>query len=40
MTQMIYVSENKFYIEIDGIRLIYEDNKLTGWYEPSLDRIV
>ncbi len=40
MTQMIYVSENKFYIEIDNIRLIYEDNKLTGWYEPNLDRIV
>ena len=37
---MIYVSENKFYIEIDNIRVIYEDNKLTGWYEPSLDRIV
>lgn len=40
MTQMIYVSENKFYIEIDNIRLIYEDNKLAGWYEPNLDRIV
>ena len=33
-------SKDKFYIEIDGIRLIYEDFKLTGWYEPSLDRIV
>ena len=31
---MIYVSERKYYIEIDQIRLIYEDEKLVGWYRP------
>ena len=31
---MIYVSERKYYIEIDQIRLIYEDGKLVGWYRP------
>lgn len=31
---MIIVSERKYYIEIDQIRLIYEDGKLVGWYRP------
>ena len=31
---MIYVSERKYYIEIDQIRLIYEDGELVGWYRP------
>lgn len=31
---MIKVSERKYYIEIDQIRLIYEDGKLVGWYRP------
>lgn len=40
MGKIIAVSENKYYYEIDGIRLIFEDNELTGWYNPSLDRVV
>ena len=39
-TMRIDVSENKYYIEFDGIRLVYEDDKLVGWYEPNLDRVV
>jgi hypothetical protein len=31
---MITVNERKYYIEIDQIRLIYEDGKLVGWYRP------
>lgn len=31
---MIIVSERKYYIEIDQIRLIYEGGKLVGWYRP------
>lgn len=30
----IVVNERKYYIEIDQIRLIYEDGKLIGWYRP------
>ena len=30
----IEVDERKYYIEIDQIRLIYEDDKLVGWYRP------
>ena len=40
MGKIIWVNEHKFYYEFDEIRLIYEDNKLVGWYEPGLDRIV
>lgn len=25
---------NKFYMETDGIRVIIEDGKATGWYKP------
>jgi hypothetical protein len=39
-TLRIDVSENKYYIEFDGIRLVFEDNKLAGWYNPYLDRVV
>lgn len=31
---MTVVNERKYYIEIDQIRLIYEDGKLVGWYRP------
>lgn len=34
-SKIITVSENKHYEEIDGIRLIYENNELTGWYNPN-----
>ena len=30
----IIVNERKYYIEIDQIRLIYEDDSLVGWYRP------
>ena len=33
-TKKIVVSENKYYLEFDGIRLIYEENRLVGWYMP------
>jgi hypothetical protein len=32
--EKIIVNERKYYIEIDQIRLIYEDEKLVGWYRP------
>ena len=25
------------YVEIDGIRLIYEGNRLVGWYRPMME---
>ena len=34
---MITVNERKYYIEIDQIRLVYEDGKLVGWYNPNKD---
>lgn len=34
MGEKIIVDERKYYIEIDCIRLIYEDDKLVGWYRP------
>lgn len=30
----IDIDERKYYIEIDQIRLIYEDGELVGWYRP------
>ena len=36
----IGVSENKYYMEFDEIRLIFEDGELIGWYNPYLDRVV
>ena len=30
----IDVDKRKYYIEIDQIRLIYEDDELVGWYRP------
>lgn len=34
---MITVNKRKYYIEIDKIRLIYEDGELVGWYRPGGD---
>ena len=31
---MIVVNERKYYIELDQIRLVYEDGKMVGWYRP------
>ena len=33
----IIVNERKYYIELDQIRLIYEDDKLVGWYRPNTE---
>lgn len=33
----ITVNERKYYVELDQIRLIYEDNKLVGWYRPDTE---
>ena len=38
MGKIIFVNDHKFYYEFDGIRLIYEDNQLTGWYNPEFSR--
>ena len=35
----IIVNERKYYIEIDQIRLIYEDDKLIGWYKPDIEEV-
>lgn len=40
MGKIIFVNGHKFYYEFDGIRLIYEDNRLTGWYNPELDEVI
>ncbi len=37
IAKFIPVSDNKYYLEIDGIRLVYEDNELVGWYNPNKD---
>lgn len=33
----IIVDERKYYIELDKIRLIYEDDELVGWYRPDVE---
>ena len=35
MGKHIDVNDRKYYIEIDKIRLIYEDGELVGWYKPE-----
>lgn len=40
MGKVIEVSENKYYYEINGIRLVYENGELTNWYEPNLERVL
>lgn len=40
MVNKIPVSENKYYYEFDGIRLIIEDGELVGWYNPNLNEAV
>ena len=35
----IIVDERKYYVELDGINLIYEDGELVGWYRPAGDSI-
>lgn len=32
--EKIIISDSKYYLEFDGIRLIFEDEKLVGWYRP------
>ena len=40
MGKIIFVSDHKFYYEFNSIRLIYEDNQLTDWYNPELDEVI
>ena len=35
MGEKIVVNERKYYVEIDCIRLVYEDEELVGWYRPQ-----
>ena len=30
----IKIDDRKYYIELDQIRLVYEDDQLVGWYRP------
>lgn len=32
--KLVYVDERKMYYQLDGINLILDDGKLTGWYKP------
>jgi hypothetical protein len=32
--KIVEVSESKYYLELDGMRLIYEEEQLIGWYLP------
>ena len=36
-TDKIIINERKYYIELDKIRLIYEDDELVGWYRPEVE---
>jgi hypothetical protein len=38
-TKKIIVNERKYYVELDKIHLIYEDDKLVGWYNPNADDV-
>lgn len=29
------VDPRKVYVELDGIRLVYEEDQLVGWYRPG-----
>lgn len=31
------VDPRKEYVELDGIRLVYEEGQLVGWYRPGND---
>ena len=31
----IKVDDRKYYVELDCIRLVYEDDQLVGWYRPG-----
>lgn len=35
--QITIVSDRKFYVDVDNIRLVYEDDKLVGWYRPDIE---
>lgn len=34
--QITIVSDRKFYVDVDNIRLVYEDDKLAGYYFPDI----
>ena len=35
--RFIFVSDRKYYYELDGIRLVIEDDKIVGWYRPDIE---
>lgn len=35
----IVVDDRKYYVELDKIHLVYEDDKLVGWYNPSAEEV-
>lgn len=35
MDEKIIVNERKYYVVLDKIHLVYEDDKLVGWYNPT-----
>lgn len=39
LKRFIPVSERKYYFELDGIRLVIEDDKIVGWYRPDIEPI-
>ncbi len=34
--QITIVSDRKFYVDVDNVRLVYEDDKLAGYYFPDI----
>lgn len=34
------ISPNKTYLDLDGIRYIFEDGVYVGWYRPELGRVL
>ena len=35
MPKKIEVSDRKYYVEIDKLRLVYEDGEIVGYYNPE-----
>lgn len=40
MQKWIDGENGRNYLEIDGIRIIFENGEIVGWYNPSLDKVV
>lgn len=35
MPKKIIVNDRKYYVEIDKLRIVYEDNEIVGYYNPE-----